>query len=157
MTDTNFLGLAIDGDIIRRDKQREQITKERFAELVKALLDDQNVTEFGWQQYTPYFNDGDTCVFGASGLWVRTVADAEVEDKYQLEMWSHPTLSGQRWEGERKVVYDVQMPETATAAQELDRAIDGGEADVVLLDLFGDHATVTVTRDGINVEFYEHD
>lgn len=157
MTETNFLGLAIDGDIIRRDLQREQITKEQFADLVKALLDDDNVVEFGWTQYTPYFNDGDPCVFGANGLWVRTVADAGVEDRDQLEMWSHPTLSGQRWEGGRKVTYDVQMPDTAAAAMALDSAIDDGVADVVLLDLFGDHAYVKVSRDGISVDFYEHD
>lgn len=157
MTST-FLRLPIDGDIIRHGKEN-QITKEQFAELVEALLDDDNVVEFGWHQYTPYFNDGETCVFGASSLWIRTVADADVEidDGDELSMWAHPSLSGSRWEGGRKVTYDVTMPDTARAAHALDQAIDRGSADAVLLELFGDHANVTVTKSGISVEFYSHD
>lgn len=110
-------------------------------------------------QYTPYFNDGETCVFGASSLWIRTVADADVEidDGDELSMWAHPSLSGSRWEGGRKVTYDVTMPDTARAAHALDQAIDRGSADAVLLELFGDHANVTVTKSGISVEFYSHD
>jgi hypothetical protein len=156
---TNFLGLTIDGDIMRHGKQRDQITKEQFADLVKALLDDDNVIEFGWRQYTPYFNDGEPCVFSANGLWIRTTADrdVEVEDGDTLSMWSHPTLSDSRWEGNKRVTHEVQFPATAAAATALDSAIDGGVADAVLLDLFGDHADVKVTRDGITVEYYEHD
>lgn len=43
------------------------------------------------------------------------------------------------------------------AIVDLEHALEGGEFDNVLLEAFGDHATVTVTKDGIDVEFYEHD
>lgn len=156
MTST-FLGLPIDGEIVHNKPGVEQITADQFGELVKALLDDENVVEFGWRQYTPYFNDGETCVFSACELWVRTTADTDVEDHDDLTMWSHPSLSGSRWEGNTKVTYDVQMPQAAAAAMALEQAIERGSADNVLLDLFGDHARITVKRDGITVDYYEHD
>lgn len=39
----------------------------------------------------------------------------------------------------------------------LEKAVEGGEFDHVLFELFGDHAAVTVRRDGIEVESYDHD
>jgi hypothetical protein len=74
MTDTqerNFLGIPISGEIHSHRAGKEQRTKEEFAEILKPVLDDPTIIDFGWRQYTPYFNDGDTCVFGAHGLWVR--------------------------------------------------------------------------------------
>ncbi|MEU5976308.1 hypothetical protein [Streptomyces sp. NPDC047315] len=41
--------------------------------------------------------------------------------------------------------------------KELEGAIEGGQFEHVLLDAFGDHARVTVRRDGIQVESYSHD
>jgi hypothetical protein len=37
------------------------------------------------------------------------------------------------------------------------RPLEGGAFENVLLDAFGDHANITVRRDGIQVEFYDHD
>jgi hypothetical protein len=42
-------------------------------------------------------------------------------------------------------------------AQAFSDAIQSGSFDQVLNELFGDHAEVIVTRDGITVEFYDHD
>lgn len=39
----------------------------------------------------------------------------------------------------------------------LDKAIESGAFDDVLIEAFGDHAEVTVKKDGISVEFYSHD
>lgn len=40
---------------------------------------------------------------------------------------------------------------------ELNRALESGAFDNVLLEHFGDHAMITVRKDGIEVKFYDHD
>ncbi len=133
------LGLPIDGDITAGRRHVEQRPVEELAPLVQALLD-MDVVKFGWHQYTPYFNDGEPCEFGAGELWVQLPEDPEDFDDWQLDLYrlneNHP-------------VHDV--------AYALSRAVNGGEFDVALLELFGDHANITVTREGITVDEYSHD
>lgn len=158
MTDTttltNFLGIPVDGEIIRHENQKDQRPIEDLQPLLRAVLDDDQVVEFGWRQYTPYFNDGDACEFGVDTPWFRLVGD-----EYEHEVDQHPKLAVRRWDRSRYV--DVQLDEDSLARRErcraLSSAIEGGEFEHVLLNAFGDHARVKVRRDGIQVEFYEHD
>lgn len=172
MTDTarNFLGIPVNGDITRGETRKDQRPIEELQPILQAVLDDPTIVEFGWRQYTPYFNDGEPCTFSAHGTWVRTTA-AEDADEYELELdGTHRSLgdepyvqvpkdgvgatNGLKWvkgpyEGPDKDRYD--------RCHALRRAIEGGEFENVLLDAFGDHAEVTVRRDGIQIEFYSHD
>lgn len=173
MTDqtTNFLGIPVRGDITRGSEREKQRPLEEFQPILQAVLDDPTIVEFGWRQYTPYFNDGEPCNFGAHGVWVRTDADEDVDDEYELELdGKHRSLgdepyvkvpkdgvgasNGWEWkkgpyEGPDKARYD--------RCQALRKAVEGGEFYDVLLGAFGDHANITVRRDGIEVEFYNHD
>lgn len=139
--------------------------------LIRELAADPNVVEFGWRQYTPYFNDGDICEFGVGELWVRTTEDDEDADTYQLEAGSyHPTFDDTRYERVDRGVLDrwgyqaydyvkhskePQFPETLVKAEALAHAIQRNE--VTLLNWFGDHAEIRVTAAGIQVDEYEHD
>jgi hypothetical protein len=167
---TNFLGIPVNGDITRGSDRVEQKPIEELQPILQAVLNDPTVVEFGWRQYTPYFNDGEPCEFGVNGLWVRTETDRDVEDQYDLEVeYSHPSLgemTGGEWvndpdrPGRRKKVGDrYEGPDQARyeRCHALDGAIQGGAFEHVLLNAFGDHANITVRRDGIEVEFYEHD
>ena len=159
-----FLGLTVEGDITEGGKREKQRPLEDLQPILQALLDDDGVIEFGWRQYTPYFNDGEPCEFSAYGTWVRTTADADVDDQYELEVdCSHRSI-GKRpttWNGETKSydhgVYEGPDEGRYDHCKALNKAIDGGEFLDVLAEAFGDHANVTVRRDGIQVEFYEHD
>lgn len=163
----NFLGIPVEGDIIRSDRKNQR-PLEDFQPILQAVLDDPTIVEFGWRQYTPYFNDGDPCTFGAHGTWVRTTTDQDADDDY-LDVWgSHPSLgqmTGGEWVdnpdgyGRTKVGEKYEGPDEARyqRCKALEKAIDGGEFDDVLLNAFGDHANITIRRDGIEVEFYEHD
>ncbi|MBC2903190.1 hypothetical protein [Streptomyces cupreus] len=168
MTDTtrNFLGIPVQGDITPGATRVEQKPIEELQPILQAVLDDPTIVEFGWRQYTPYFNDGDPCEFSAHGLWVRTTADEDAEE-YELEMWGHRTLGKvtTEWaddpETKRRVVVSetYEGPDGARyrRCKALGDAIDCGAFELVLLEAFGDHAEVTVRRDGIEVEFYSHD
>ncbi|MET8826035.1 hypothetical protein ABZX40_13265 [Streptomyces sp. NPDC004610] len=168
MTDrTNFLGIPVQGDITPGAGRVEQKPIEELQPILQAVLDDPTITEFGWRQYTPYFNDGDPCTFSAHGTWVRTTADEEA-DEDELEMWGHRTLGKVTTEWgdvdpvtkRRVVVSEVyEGPDRARydRCKALEKAIEGGAFEHVLLDAFGDHAEVTVRADGIEVESYDHD
>lgn len=95
-----------------------------------------NVTRLEWTQYTPYFNDGDICVFSVNEveIWDDTVGKDDEVGVYVC------------W-GEGRQRY----PMIADLADNLSRA------DTLLLEMFGDHCRITVTPEGIDVEEYEHD
>ncbi|GHJ49682.1 hypothetical protein Cs7R123_70240 [Catellatospora sp. TT07R-123] len=132
--------------------------------LLRALLDDEKIVEFGWRQYTPYFNDGDPCVFGIYGFWVRTAADDDELDRDELRVAEyedpHPSLGGHRREGDgwsRQLgPYEGEQQERYGRVRELGDALLADVFADVLLEAFGDHAQVTVRRTGIVVESYKH-
>jgi hypothetical protein len=166
----NFLGIPVQGDITQGATRSEQKPIEELQPILQAVLDDPTIVEFGWRQYTPYFNDGEPCEFSVRGLWVRTGADTDVEDQYDLDVeYSHPSLgemTGGEWVDDadrpgcrKKVGERYEGPDLARyeRCHALDGAVQGGAFEHVLLDAFGDHAEITVRRDGIEVEFYDHD
>lgn len=159
---TNFLGIPINGDITRGGARVEQKPIEELQPILQAVLDDPTIVEFGWRQYTPYFNDGEPCTFSTHGTWVRTTADEDA-DEDELEMWGHHSLGkvsgGRNKDTGRWETYPYEGPDEARfdRCKALETAIEGGAFEHVLLDAFGDHANITVRRDGIEVEFYDHD
>jgi hypothetical protein len=89
---------------------------------------------FGWTQYTPYFNDGSECVFG-------TYSD-------------YPSINGE------ESYYSTYDPTKNTWEDEAGREVSlflGEIPDETFKALFGDHAEITVTREGIRVADYLHD
>ncbi len=88
------------------------------------------LTSFRWTQYTPYFNDGDECVFGAHT--------------------DYPYLNG-----EDEEVWGDDHPLRAANDSVVAFLSEFDEDDY--REMFGDHCRVTVTRDTIEVEGYEHD
>jgi hypothetical protein len=173
MTQKTFLGIEIEGNITYAEHRASQRPKEELTPLVQALLDDEHVIEFGWSQYTPYFNDGEPCVFGAQPVWVRTDAPEDagtgaggyghlsIESGHQTLQpceWIEDPNSGYGHTGhyEDLPVGEWQRDLLAKSVA-LNSAIESGAFDDVLLETFGDHAEVTIRRDGIKVESYEHD
>lgn len=160
-TNTSFLGIPVTGDIVRSDRKNQRPLGE-LAPLLQVVVDDPFVVEFGWTQYTPYFNDGDACEFGVHGeVWFRTIEDAAVEDTYALAGSSHPTIGTRHWNSDTRSYENVPLSPEKRAVhdrcQALNDAIEGGDFLDVLLKAFGDHAEVTVTKDEIKVGSYSHD
>ncbi|RLK24105.1 hypothetical protein DER29_2002 [Micromonospora sp. M71_S20] len=160
MSHISFLGIPVEGDITpaRRVTQRPL---EELRPLLRALLDDDVVTEFGWRQYSPYFNDGDTCDFSVEGFWMRTTGDGPRVDPKDLRVGKyaepHPSLGGSRWVSGRRGPYQGRDEARHQRAYALAVALEEGYFDNVLLDAFGDHAEVTVRREGIQVRYYVHE
>ncbi len=104
------------------------------------------VESFGWKQYTPYFNDGDTCEFGVS-------SDADSVEVNGVQGYDVDIIAN--WQ--QKDLYKAEREsklKSHEAVQDLIQSIDEDD----LKTLFGDHARITVKRDGtVDNEDYEHD
>ncbi|MFE3202188.1 hypothetical protein [Embleya sp. NPDC059237] len=159
----SFLGLPVKGDIIRGRNRVDQRPLEELQPLLQAVLDDPTIVEFGWRQYTPYFNDGEPCEFSAHAPWFRTDTDDEDASTWDLEMYDHPSLGDQprSWDNATRTYVDrpYEGPDEARyrRCHDLASAIENTAFENVLLQAFGDHAEITVRKDGIEVETYEHE
>lgn len=134
--------------------------KQATAEIFEAYP---KLHTFSWTQYTPYFNDGDTCEFG-------------VNAEYSLGIYTVPKdYSNETWQEERDLRYEGEYgsswyrdyrKEQGRMTEEEEWKYDVGIMLAGLINsipedtlkvLFGDHAEVFVSREGVEVEEYEHE
>jgi hypothetical protein len=126
----------------------KETTKEFFDQnpLVKAIV---------WTQYTPYFNDGDTCTFrvGAATFTNAEEADSIRWGEYggdEENIWCY---GDDCYSDETPV-----PPEVNTAlCDSFDRLINSSEMTDVMLAMFDDHVKVVATRDGFESDEFDHD
>lgn len=113
----------------------ENLTKLLKSELEKLFQKHKTVTRIFWYQYTPYFNDGEPCIFrGPYEIAVEFDDGVTVSENEEYN-----------WTEEQQTIAD----EFAFIAN-LD--------DDFLLMMFGDHAEVTITPDmEITIEEHNHD
>jgi len=120
--------------------------KEAFDEAFSSFFaNNPTVDGIVWTQYTPYFNDGDTCTFsvGEAYLFSASVA-AEDEESVEDYMHEHAISSY------GKSPLDGAYKEFQAVWKQIPEAI--------FLAVFGDHSKVTLNRNGTSeVEEYEHD
>jgi hypothetical protein len=164
-----FIGLPIEGYINKSSALVPQRPIEELAGLLKTVLESPFIYAIRWRQYTPYFNDGDPCVFYIHGVYLKfSPLDGDVEDgdgdyedgfasDYDNEYSA--VLGGNSYNSETKKFDPVDSPNPELSAQvkALEKAMDSGEHDVALADLFGDHACVTATPEKFIVDEYEHE
>jgi len=117
---------------LRRDG--EAALKASFVEFFAAYPE---VEAIKWQQYTPYFNDGEACYFGVCEPEIKLTMSDEFK-----EMWAFRETSS-------AVFYaDVQK---------LSGIIQSSSMESVLKAVFGDHSEITVYPDRIDVETCDHE
>jgi hypothetical protein len=104
-----------------------------------------------WTQYTPYFNDGDECVFSVHDMFFNFVTfDGEPED-YEDDDADCYGASFYSYKGETDPI-----SEQRAAFKNFTHAIRG-LPDEIFKDSFGDHVKVIANRDGFNIQEYEHE
>ncbi len=130
----------------------KQLFQEACAHIFQQHLE---VSAIAWEQYTPYFNDGEACTFGVNDPTFygfgeppenhsRGYGGNELEGHYELyDTWG--TWNNKL--GPKPASYDT--------AREFAQMLKENED--VMEALFGDHVRVVVTRQGVAVQDYEHD
>ena len=141
---------------------RDQLKETNGALIREALMPffdaHPEIKAIRWNQYTPYFNDGDECVFSSNHSEYPEVllvgndsSEAEGDDEDDEDddwqdfspPWNYEKLNA---EEQAKCTGEVQL-----------RLILSQFTDQDVLDMFGDHVEVVIKRDTIEVEEYSHD
>ena len=150
--------------------------KRKFQEQAQSLFKDitkeffeknPGVTGVVWTQYTPYFNDGDTCTFGVNSPTFTNAPDTEnvrwgeydgdVEGVWACENIGYVLNSDRDYYKETKDMILAAGGVDADSCIMFDKAITSGEMEDVMQAMFGDHVKVIATRDGFDVQEYDHD
>lgn len=146
-------------------------TKKKFQDEIKDKMKlafkeffDANpeVEEMTWVQYTPWFNDGDTCEFSVNDIVIPVYLNdderEEAEDchYYDLEGFQIDNYYKERLTDAEEVFGADRAKELATAIKEF-RSDFHSIPEEVMEGVFNNHVKVTATREGFEVEEYEHD
>ena len=131
------------------DEARKKVAehgKAAVAALFKRFFQEYpNITAIGWTQYTPYFNDGDACVFSLGELYAST----DTCD------FSHASLHDEEFGfGDN---YDWGKKPGGKKIQAALRRLGESVSQDVFEAAFGDHVLVIATPAGIHVNQYSHD
>lgn len=164
------------------NKLKEEIHKESqkaFKQMVKDIFKKyQNLQSFAWHQYTPYFNDGDTCTFSAYIDYIYLNGSDESECLYDVQEFMNQVKdkkksiaklekeikSGDKWlvERNRQRIEEINNTNIEEVTIKYNTMKDifnclSLVGEDVLQSMFGDHVSVIVSRDGITTEEYEHE
>ncbi len=117
------------------------------------------IHSFGWRQYTPYFNDGDSCEFSMHELFVIAHADLdEYEDHGDWVYEGSPSFMSYSYGSEVSRITgdqaDDRYIEAKQACESIYSALATGD---LAKDVFGDHVKVIFTPEGVDVEDYQHE
>lgn len=165
--------------IEKSEKKTASSGKKLFEQATSHLFKKfPDLEKFSWTQYTPYWNDGDECVFGCNidyvcvndeedpdEVWnlerLRDLLSGDVEAK-RSEIKKKIAAGGERWEIER---LESELKELDLDPAEVEKNYLTKKAIVDLLggidedayqSMFGE-GLVTVTRNGVEVSDYDHD
>jgi hypothetical protein len=154
----SFFGIPIEGDIY---EGRPAVEQKPFKDL-KPYFDklwEKGVLAVSWTQYTPWFNDGDTCEFGVNepgftsnpkvvAAWLDHERDWEdgAGDFYEADIYCYEAPWSDKYphpDGLKKE--DLELP------------INHSEFEYAMLEKFGNHTEVVVTPTRVVQWEYSHD
>lgn len=129
-------------------------------EQLQSFCRDNGLRGIVWTQYTPYFNDGDECVFSVSEATIITGdprgVDSPWDDENTIEAWiDWDRMEEQYPEDIEKLTEAGVTKEAYVTFRTLQRQLL--ELEDVLRIAFGDHVLVKVTPGSVQVEDYDHD
>jgi hypothetical protein len=140
---------ALRARVAAAKERARELTHEAFLAGCRALFEaHEGLESFSWEQYTPYYCDGEPCEFS---VWydcpvINGLPEDEVDD-------------GTDYDAEHNAWALVREPYPEAKFQCAVKEFLQTFPDDDLMALFGDHASITVLRDGtIEVEDWtEHD
>lgn len=101
--DKNFLGMSVEGagGVGEMSHRVPQLSRGEFEAALAAVLRHEEVVGVAWNQYTPYWNDGEPCTFriGEVSFCFKDVVLDKDEDSYFDYGWQEDEYeeSGRVW------------------------------------------------------------
>lgn len=122
--------------------------KDLFNNVVKDLFEEfPAMNNFSWTQYTPYFNDGDSCSFGVnSEADINGISSGEIHQAWLYRDWQKKVTNS-----------PASNPELIPAKEAVQELLEAAPSEMLEF-IFGDHMRVTIYRDGtLEAEEYSHE
>lgn len=140
------LQLAVDEYQLAKDKALKAFKQELKPALKAFMAAHPEILYIHFVQYTPYFNDGDPCVFGMGDLTAQ-LKSADGSDP-------NPSEDMYYEDDNTLYAYGDKHPISLELAK-LTNIMNHNKE--IMEAIFGDHAHVIITADSITVEEYNHD
>ena len=151
-------------------KQFQERAQALFKNITKEFFEkNPGITGVVWTQYTPYFNDGSPCEFSVNDCTFTNAPvdelddvrwgeyDGDTEGVWACENIAHVLESGRDYYKETRELIIAKGGVNVHSCKMFSDAITSHEMEDVMLAMFGDHSKVIATRDGFNVDEYDHD
>jgi len=142
-----------DFEAIRKEyrEKSQTIFKQGFSAFFEQVP---IIKAVSWTQYTPYFNDGEPCVFQVGDMWFLTEKGLE-DFRESGGGYAEGYAAGD------KSYYEEEYRQGVTTV-DFDKIADfkhflSGIDEDIYEHIFGDHVYVIATKDGFEVEEYHHD
>lgn len=153
-------------------KQFQDSAQKIFMGVTKEFFDkNPGITAFSWNQYAPYFNDGEECVFSVN---TPTFTNVPLDELDQINQWGEYegdsegvwTACSIKWVLDSTSEYYQPARDLINSGPAIDSAscefmsdiIQSGEMEDVMRAMFGDSVSVVATRDGFKVNTdFDHD
>jgi hypothetical protein len=132
---------------------------ENFYGLTKELfISYPELKSFGWKQYTPYFNDGEACVFSSLHYYPTINGNDEnydeseqAEGEIDIVKLGGKTIYGAGWKKIPNPDYNPYYDEIVSTVKEFLNQFNDDD----MKDLFGDHVKIHITEENVVVEDYD--
>lgn len=150
----------------RCQKMRDNMladSKVLFHDIVKDLFESNpELNSFSWIQYTPFFNDGDECVFSAHVDYPTVNATLDGNECIFDDYIGSFEVNGEEissYDDPAKAkLYESQEKKLKNISKSISDLLCDLNQDKVFHMMFGDHVRVVVNRNGsINTEEYDHE
>lgn len=146
-------------------QQQKTEACDKFKVAFEAFMKDfftlvPSIKQVRWEQYTPYFNDGDSCEFSMNEpYFANFIHDSEDDEDYDEDDDEEKVDSQGQWEFSS---WELRQYDNYGLTEEQKKLVEY-VIDVIannedfFYDMYGDHQQVTVTEKGIESDYYDHD
>lgn len=135
-------------------EELRKIAEATLKDVLQGFLKDwPEIKSIMWVQYTPYFNDGEECVFSVNDPYYCT-------EKYEyFEYEPEEGFNASEWSKKYKAEQGKNLPvsnDCYDACIMLTNLLTNDLCDEMRY-VFEDHVSVVVNEDGVSIEEHEHD
>jgi hypothetical protein len=140
--------------------------QELFKEITKEFFEkNPAINAVIWTQYTPYFNDGEACLFSVNDPSFTNASGEDLDDinygEYEGDNVNIWVFEDVKWNvNSYKEKYDSIITSGGIdidSCQFLESAIKSSEMEDIMETMFGEHSRIVATREGFDIEEYDHD
>jgi hypothetical protein len=142
--------------------KKREVVSELLTSLKNIIRSCEMVDSVRWNQYTPYFNDGEPCYFSVSNLEYKfsdkfsvgaiDKEGSDVEDEYVYE-WHLKEFFNKN----KDILNYEALDQAQKACDEMGNIHSHlMSLEDALREEFGDHSQITLSKTGVEINHYEH-